>query len=164
VARGLACDIVVNVQGDEPLLHPAAIDEVARPLVADPAAVMATLGCRLDPASDPANPNVVKVIVDLEGRALYFSRAAIPFLRHGASPVRSVFRHVGIYAYRRDFLLALASLPRTPLETAESLEQLRALEHGYRIVVVETPHESVSVDTPEDLERVRRMAADGLLD
>ena len=154
---------LINVQGDEPLLHPQMIDEVAGPLIADSGAVMSTLGQRLDPDVDSANPNVVKVVVDLAGRALYFSRAPVPYPRSGAVPARGVFRHVGIYGYRRDFLLTLAALPRTPLEQAESLEQLRALEHGYRITVVETTHTSVSVDTPEDLERVRRLVADGLL-
>jgi 3-deoxy-manno-octulosonate cytidylyltransferase (CMP-KDO synthetase) len=163
VASHLDCDIVVNVQGDEPLLHPSTIDEVAGPLVADPGAVMSTLGQRLDPARDAANPNIVKVLVDLGGRALYFSRSSVPYPRSPHSPGRGVYRHVGVYGYRREFLLTLAALPRTPLEQTESLEQLRALEHGYRIVVVETSHASISVDTPEDLERVRHLVADGLL-
>lgn len=163
VAAAIGSDILINVQGDEPLLHPQMIDEVAGPLVGDASAVMSTLGQRLDPDTDPGNPNIVKVVVDLSGRALYFSRSPIPYPRNGMIPSGGVYRHVGIYGYRRDFLLTLASLPRTPLERAESLEQLRALEHGYRIVVVETTHTSVSVDTPEDLERVRALVADGLL-
>ena len=163
VARGLACDLVVNVQGDEPALDPAAIDEAVAPLAADPGVVMGTLGARLDPAVDPQNPNTVKVLVDRQGFALYFSRAPVPYRREPDAPFASVLRHVGLYVYRRDFLLTLASLPRTPLERQESLEQLRALEHGYRIKVEETRYTSVSVDTPEDLERVRRLAADGLL-
>lgn len=163
VAERLACDIIVNVQGDEPLLHPEMIDDVAGPLASDPDVVMATLGQRLDYDRDGANPNVVKVVVDLSGRALYFTRSPVPYLRTLPCPARSVLRHVGIYGYRRDFLMTLAALPRTPLERAESLEQLRALEHGYRISVVETSHTSLSVDTPDDLERVRRLAADGLL-
>jgi len=163
VARSLHSDILINVQGDEPLLHPQMLDEVAGPLLADPGTVMSTLGRRLDPLADPDNPNIVKVVVDLSGRALYFSRAPVPYPRSGQVPTGGVFRHVGIYGYRREFLLTLAGLPRTPLEQAESLEQLRALEHGYRLHVVETSYESVSVDTPEDLERVRRLVADGLL-
>ncbi len=165
VARGLSCDIVVNVQGDEPALSPAAIEEAIAPLAADRSLVMGTLGSRLDPSADPQNPNVVKVVVDRSGFALYFSRAPIPYYRNadGGADGASVYRHVGLYVYRRDFLLTLAGLPRTPLERTESLEQLRALEHGYRIKVVETAYQSVSVDTPEDLERVRRLAADGLL-
>lgn len=162
-ARALACDIVVNVQGDEPLIHPDVIGEVAGPLLADPDLVMSTLGLPLA-AEDAANPNVVKVVVGLDGRALYFSRAAIPHARDGQMPRQGVLRHVGIYAYRRPFLLTLASLPRTPLEVAESLEQLRALEHGYGIAVVRTSHDSVAVDTPEDLARVRRLAAHGWFD
>jgi 3-deoxy-manno-octulosonate cytidylyltransferase (CMP-KDO synthetase) len=107
--------------------------------------------------ADPAefdNPNVVKVVVDSNGDALYFSRSAIPF-RRGA--IETAFKHIGMYGYRRDFLLAFAALPQTPLECAESLEQLRALEHGFRIRTVPTRHESIEVDTPEDLERVRQL-------
>jgi len=163
VARGLSCDLVVNVQGDEPALDPAAIEAAAAPLQADGSLVMGTLGTALDPAADLPNPNAVKVLVDQHGFALYFSRAPVPFRREPGEVLASVMRHIGLYVYRREFLLTLASLPRTPLERLESLEQLRALEHGYRIKVVETPYTSVSVDTPEDLERVRRLAADGLL-
>ncbi len=162
VAAGLSCEIVVNVQGDEPLLNPDIIADVAGPLVASPDCVMATLGVALAP-DDAGNPNVVKVVVGLDGRALYFSRAPIPYARDGIAPAGGVLRHVGVYAYRRRFLLTLAALPQTPLERAESLEQLRALEHGYDIAVVRTSHVSVAVDTPEDLARVRQMAADGLL-
>jgi len=163
VAQGLACDLIVNVQGDEPALDPAAIEAAVAPLSADSTIPMGTLGTALDPAVDPANPHTVKVLVDQQGFALYFSRAAVPFRREGGEPYAAVLRHIGLYVYRRDFLLTLASLPRTPLERQESLEQLRALEHGHRIRVVETAYTSVSVDTPEDLERVRRLAADGLL-
>jgi 3-deoxy-manno-octulosonate cytidylyltransferase (CMP-KDO synthetase) len=163
VARALSCDLVVNVQGDEPALDPAAVEAAVAPLLADSSVVMGTLGSPLDPARDLANPNAVKVLVDQHGFALYFSRAPVPFRREAGEALSSVLRHVGLYVYRRDFLLTLASLPRTPLERLESLEQLRALEHGYRIKVVETPFTSASVDTAEDLERVRRMAADGLL-
>ena len=163
VAQGLACDLVVNVQGDEPALDPAAIEAAVAPLAADPEILMGTLGAAIDPQVDLANPNTVKVLVDQQGFALYFSRAAVPFRRVGTEAYAAVLRHIGLYVYRREFLLRLASLPRTPLERQESLEQLRALEHGHRIRVVETPYTSVSVDTPEDLERVRRLAADGLL-
>jgi 3-deoxy-manno-octulosonate cytidylyltransferase (CMP-KDO synthetase) len=163
VARDLTCDLIVNVQGDEPALAPTAIEQAIAPLAADRSVVMGTLGSPLDDASDPQNPHVVKVLVDRQGFALYFSRAPVPYRREAGAPGSAVLRHVGLYVYRRDFLLTLASLPRTPLERAESLEQLRALEHGYRIRVVETAYQSLSVDTPEDLERVRRLAADGLL-
>lgn len=163
VARCLSCDLVVNVQGDEPALAPSAIEDAVAPLASDASIVMGTLGGPLDPASDAGNPNVVKVLVDRQGFALYFSRAPIPYPRNAEGPTGAALRHVGLYVYRRDFLLMLASLPRTPLERIESLEQLRALEHGYRIRVVASDYRPASVDTPEDLERVRRMAADGLL-
>jgi 3-deoxy-manno-octulosonate cytidylyltransferase (CMP-KDO synthetase) len=163
VARGLSCDLIVNVQGDEPSLAPTAIEQAIAPLAADASIVMGTLGNPLDDASDPQNPHVVKVLVDRQGFALYFSRAPVPYRREAGAPGSAVLRHVGLYVYRREFLLTLASLPRTPLERAESLEQLRALEHGYRIKVVETAYQSLSVDTPEDLERVRRLAAAGQL-
>ncbi len=163
VAAGLACDVIVNVQGDEPAIDPAMLDQLTAPFAADPSTVMATLGAPLDRATEAPNPNVVKVVVDRASRALYFSRAPIPYPRDAAGPAGGVYRHVGVYAYRREFLLTLARLPRTPLEQVESLEQLRALEHGYRITVVETRYVSVSVDTPDDLARVRRMAAAGHL-
>jgi 3-deoxy-manno-octulosonate cytidylyltransferase (CMP-KDO synthetase) len=161
--RGLASDLIVNVQGDEPALSPAAIEEAIAPLAADASIVMGTLGNALDPASDPQNPNAVKVLVDRNGFALYFSRAAIPYRRTADPAGAAVLRHVGLYVYRREFLFTFAALPRTPLERIESLEQLRALEHGYRIRVVETAYRSVSVDTPEDLDRVRRLEAEGRL-
>ena len=161
VAASLSCDIVVNVQGDEPLIAPEAIGQAVAPLLDDAAVVMSTLRRRFDDPADAANPNVVKVVVDRRGDALYFSRAAIPHGRNlaGHFVPDCTFKHIGLYAYRRTFLLELASLPPTPLELAESLEQLRALEHGYRIRTVETVHDSIGVDTPEDLERVRRLVA-----
>jgi 3-deoxy-manno-octulosonate cytidylyltransferase (CMP-KDO synthetase) len=159
VARALDCDVVVNVQGDEPLLDPAMIDEAVAPFRDDPLLDMSTLRRRIDDPSDLQNPNVTKVVVDLEGFAMYFSRAPIPWVRPGA-PAAPAWRHVGLYAYRRDCLLGLASLPPTPLERSEALEQLRALEHGIRIKAIETAHDSIGVDTPEDLERVRRTMND----
>lgn len=163
VARQLDADLVVNVQGDEPLLAPEAIEQAIAPMLGDPSIMMGTLGAPLDDARDLSNPDVVKVLVDTDGFAIYFSRAAVPFRRQATLVGTSVLKHVGIYVYRRAFLLALAELPRTPLELAESLEQLRAIEHGHRIKVVHTRYQSVSVDTPEDLEHVRRLAADGRL-
>ena len=163
VARGLDADLIVNVQGDEPGLAPEAIEQAIAPLIDDPSILMGTLGAPLDEARDLANPHVVKVLVDGHGFALYFSRAAVPFRRQETALGTSVLQHVGLYVYRRTFLLELAALPRTPLEQSESLEQLRALEHGYRIKVTHTRYRSVSVDTPEDLEHVRRLAADGRL-
>jgi 3-deoxy-manno-octulosonate cytidylyltransferase (CMP-KDO synthetase) len=149
--RELECDIVINVQGDLPLIEPAMVMELLRPLVADASVQMTTLCARAAP-EEYANPNVVKVVVDRNGDALYFSRAAIPYVRSTGV----VFKHIGLYGFRREFLLTFAELPQTPLEQAESLEQLRALEHGYRIRTIETRHSSIEVDTPEDLERVRR--------
>jgi 3-deoxy-manno-octulosonate cytidylyltransferase (CMP-KDO synthetase) len=157
VARELTAGVIVNVQGDEPLIEPGMIEEVVGALTSDPETQMSTLRRRIDAAAEYRNPNVVKVVVDTAQRALYFSRAPLPFAREPAA----AFKHVGLYAYRRDFLLTLTTLPRTPLEIAESLEQLRALEHGYRIRAVETLHDSLGVDTPEDLDRVRRQLAVG---
>jgi 3-deoxy-manno-octulosonate cytidylyltransferase (CMP-KDO synthetase) len=156
VAADLSCAIVVNVQGDEPLLDPGMITAVVEPLRADAEVVMTTARRPLTDAADLDNPHVVKVVSDGRGDALYFSRAPIP---HGAAGGAQAFVHVGLYAFRRDFLLRFAALPQTPLELAESLEQLRALEHGYRIRTVVTEHHSIGVDTPEDLERARRLSA-----
>jgi 3-deoxy-manno-octulosonate cytidylyltransferase (CMP-KDO synthetase) len=155
VAEDLSCDIVVNVQGDEPLIDPDMITEVVEPLDSDPTLLMSTLRRRIEGGTDHTDPNVVKVVVDVDGNALYFSRAPIPFMRDPGT----AFRHIGVYAYRRSFLLAFSRLQPTTLELAESLEQLRALEHGFRIRTVETQHDSIGVDTPEDLERVRRLLA-----
>jgi 3-deoxy-manno-octulosonate cytidylyltransferase (CMP-KDO synthetase) len=157
VAASLSCDLIVNVQGDEPLLEPAMIDAAVAPF-ADSSLMMSTLRCRIDDASELRNPNVTKVVVDRDGFALYFSRAPIPFTRPGQPEARA-WRHVGLYVYRRACLLQLAQLPQTELEQAEALEQLRALEFGIRIKAVETRHDTIGVDTPEDLERVRRLMA-----
>ena len=155
VARDLPCEIVVNVQGDLPLIEPEMIEEAIEPLTADRTLVMSTLRQAISDEADLMNPNVVKVVVDSNDNALYFSRSPIPFQReHGAA-----FKHIGLYGYRRDFLLTFAALTQTPLERAESLEQLRALEHGFRIRAVPTRFDSIEVDTPEDLERVRRRTA-----
>jgi 3-deoxy-manno-octulosonate cytidylyltransferase (CMP-KDO synthetase) len=154
IAEDLDCDLIVNVQGDEPLIEPAMIDEAVAPFTADPSLEMSTLRRRIDDPAELHNPNVTKVVVDADGFALYFSRSPIPYAREGA-PAAAAWRHVGLYVYRRDCLLRLARLPQTDMERSEALEQLRALEHGIRIKVVETRHDSVGVDTPEDLERVR---------
>ena len=159
VAASLACDLVVNVQGDEPLLEPAMIDEAVRPLLADPSIEMGTLRKRIDDPADVQNANVVKVVVDRHDFALYFSRAPIPSGAAGSPDASGVFRHIGLYVYRRGFLIELAALPPTPLEQSERLEQLRALEHGFRIKAVETAFASHGVDTPADLERIRRLLA-----
>jgi 3-deoxy-manno-octulosonate cytidylyltransferase (CMP-KDO synthetase) len=160
LAEDLSCDIVVNVQGDEPLIDPEMIEEALAPLTADPSLHMSTVRRRIIDVEDYTNPHVVKVVVDRDGNALYFSRAPIPFTRGSDDErFRTAYKHIGLYVYRRPFLLAFARLQPTPLETAESLEQLRALEHGFRIRTVETQHDSIGVDTPEDLERARRLVA-----
>jgi 3-deoxy-manno-octulosonate cytidylyltransferase (CMP-KDO synthetase) len=158
VAATLDCDVVVNVQGDEPVLAPETIDAAVEPFTTDPGLEMSTLRRRIVDAAEHANPNVTKVVVDGGGFAMYFSRAAIPFTRQG-QPEAAAWAHVGLYVYRRTTLLRLAALPQTALERAEALEQLRALEHGIRIQAIETTHESIGVDTPEDLERVRALLA-----
>ena len=161
-ARELRCDIVVNLQADEPLVEPHAIDLVVRALDENPGVPMSTVRCPLAGAGELTDPNVVKVVVDAGGFALYFSRAAIPYQGDaGTGPVAGTYRHVGLYAYRRAFLLHVAGLAPTPLERAERLEQLRALEHGYRIRTVEAAGEPLGVDTPGDLDRVRRLVAGG---
>jgi 3-deoxy-manno-octulosonate cytidylyltransferase (CMP-KDO synthetase) len=160
-AARCACDAVVNIQGDEPLIDPAVIDAVAGALAQNEMATAVT------PVKNPAeydNPNVVKVVVNHAGRALYFSRRTIPYLREAASGSVSeqlaafaFLKHLGIYGYRREMLLRLVKFPVSPLETAEKLEQLRALENGVQIAVVKVDYDSVSVDTPEDVKRVERM-------
>lgn len=164
VADTLTCDVVVNVQADEPLIEPTMIDAAVAACLGDPTIVMSTLRCRIRDTADLQNPHVVKVAVDQDGYALLFSRAAIGFDRAGgrrpAPP--PVFKHVGLYAYQRGFLLTLGRLKPTPLERAERLEQLRVLEHGYRIMTTESEHDPIGVDTPADLERVRRLLATGV--
>lgn len=155
VASSHPADVVVNIQGDEPLIDPEAIDAAVLSLLGDPDARMATLMKRIENPEELDNPNVVKVVADLTGSAIYFSRLPIPYLRGPVNTPR--FKHIGLYVYRRDFLLGYSDLPVGPLEEAEKLEQLRALENGYRIKVVETDYDSIGVDTPEDLVRVSRL-------
>ena len=160
VASAEDADIVVNIQGDELLIDPTAIDTAILPLAHEPDVVMATLKKRIEDPREIADPNVVKVITGADGDAIYFSRCPIPYVREdsGASGRPTPhFKHIGIYVYRREFLLGYSSLPVGPLEQAERLEQLRALENGFRIRVVETEYESLGVDTPEDLGRVSRL-------
>jgi 3-deoxy-manno-octulosonate cytidylyltransferase (CMP-KDO synthetase) len=151
-----AADVIVNIQGDEPMLDPIMIEEVVEPFRRGTAAGIVTLKKEVFLDSEFADPSVVKVVTDALGFALYFSRSLIPFPQAG-SPHFRVFEHVGIYAYSRESLLKLAALPVSPLEEVESLEQLRALENGISILVVETASksQSISVDTAADLERVR---------
>lgn len=157
IARQVPSDILVNVQGDEPLIAPEAIDAAIEPLLADAAIPMSTLSRPIE-SGELDSQHVVKVVCDQEHFALYFSRAAIPGSRDPHRPHEDAARaHVGLYAYRRDTLLRLAGLPAGPLERIEQLEQLRALEHGIRIKVRETRTVSLGVDTPADLERVREL-------
>jgi len=158
VAADLDCDIIVNVQGDEPLIQAEVVDEAARLLIEDPLPEMATLASKTDIEDELFDRSVVKVVFDVKGYALYFSRAPIPHSKTGVLK-RGIdyYRHIGIYAYRRDFLLHYVNLPRSDLETAEELEQLRALDNGYQIKVGVVEHYSLNVDTPEHLEKVRKI-------
>jgi 3-deoxy-manno-octulosonate cytidylyltransferase (CMP-KDO synthetase) len=149
-------DIIVNVQGDEPLIRPEMIDDVIA-LLSDQRASIGTLVKKIEHSEEINDPNVVKAVFDREGFALYFSRAPIPsHARHSEIRTPSYFKHIGIYSYRRDTLLSLAAMQPTELEKTEKLEQLRALENGIRIKVKETFFETYGVDTPEDLERVEK--------
>jgi 3-deoxy-manno-octulosonate cytidylyltransferase (CMP-KDO synthetase) len=159
VVATLDCDVVVNVQGDEPLVDPGALTELVAPFTSDPSVQMTTLYRRIHDPAELTNPNITKVVLDRGGFAMYFSRAPIPHIRDPRGGWPPLYRHIGLYAYRRSTLLVLAGLEPTPLERAESLEQLRALEHGIRIKAVETRFESFEVNTPEDLEQVRRLLA-----
>ncbi len=155
-------DIVVNVQGDEPLITPAMLDEGVRVVAATDAPV-GTLVKRIEREDELFNPHVVKVVLAADGTCLYFSRSPIPFGRDRAQTEwlkhHPYYKHIGLYVFRRSFLLQFAALPQTPLERAEKLEQLRILEHGYKIKAAITQHDSIPVDTAEDLEKVRRILA-----
>ena len=143
--------LIVNVQGDEPLIDPSAIDAAILPMLDDPDTPMGTLAKRIENPHEIADPNVVKVVTNHAGLALYFSRSPIP---NGGAVY---FKHIGLYVYERDFLLGYSAMPVGPLEKSERLEQLRALENGHAIRVVETEYESLGVDTPADLERVSQL-------
>jgi 3-deoxy-manno-octulosonate cytidylyltransferase (CMP-KDO synthetase) len=146
-------EVVVNIQGDEPMIDPAAIDAAVLGLLDAEDVPMATLKKRIERSVEISDPNVVKVVSDAAGDALYFSRSPIPFVRQ-AGETYAHYKHIGLYVYRRDFLLGYPDLPVGPLERAERLEQLRALENGFKIRVVETDYDSLGVDTPEDGARV----------
>lgn len=164
VAASLSCDIIVNVQGDEPLIRPGMVDDVVG-LLDDARADIGTLVKKIEQPGEVTDPNVVKAVFGGDGYALYFSRAPIPYHRDEwkdlenfevRSATFNVYKHIGIYSYRREVLLMLSRMKTTRLEETEKLEQLRALENGFRIKVKETKSETVGVDTPEDLERVER--------
>ncbi len=145
-------EVIINVQGDEPLINPDMIDSLIKPFVEDKKLQMATLKYKLDDLEEIDNPNNVKVICDKDDFAIYFSRCPIPFRRNLNMDV--YYKHVGVYGYKRDFVIAYAKMPQTPIEKSESLEQLRVLENGYKIKVVETDHKILGVDTVEDLKKV----------
>lgn len=152
-ARGLDEEIIVNLQGDEPMMHPSVIDAVIAPLLEDPKVQMSTAALPREDPEEFLRSSVVKVVVDDRGDALYFSRSPIPHYRDAG--VGRYRKHLGIYGYRKEFLFAVAALPPASLETAERLEQLRVLQHGYKIRVVDVEFDSVGVDTPEDLDAVK---------
>ncbi|HUY17628.1 MAG TPA: 3-deoxy-manno-octulosonate cytidylyltransferase [Candidatus Binataceae bacterium] len=162
VARGISGEIFLNVQGDLPFIAPADLDALARPMLDDPSLAMGTLAT---PITDPAefrNPNVVKVVLGASGNALYFSRSPIPYPRDDRDRVPAAAqRHIGVYAYRRDFLLRFAALPAGVLERIEKLEQLRALENGYTIRVVPSVAPSLEIDTAEELAKARELVGRG---
>ncbi len=154
-------DIFVNVQGDEPLIEPAAIDEAVAAIQDDSEVNISTLAVPIANPADIMDPNVVKVVLDFDGNALYFSRAPIPWVRDRTGPVHARYlKHLGLYAFRRAALLEFATFPQGDLERIEQLEQLRWLENGYPIRVAETEHDSVSVDVPEDVARVEALLSE----
>ncbi len=159
VAMQVAGDIFVNIQGDEPLIAPEMIDQGIQLVLDDPAASVGTLVKQISSPEELLNPNIVKVVFDHKGYALYFSRSIIPYVREEADErkwleVHTFYKHIGLYIYRRTFLLQYAQLPDSPLEQAEKLEQLRILEAGYKIKIGRTTHASIPIDTPEDVARV----------
>ncbi len=163
VAQNCRCDAVINIQGDEPLIDPGMIDAVAGALAK---AEMSTAATGIEQVEEWDNPNVVKVVVNAAGRALYFSRRTIPYVRDAATGAEHLaafpfLRHVGIYGYRRQTLLRLVKFPVSPLEKAEKLEQLRALENGIAIAVVRVNYECVAVDVPADVKRVEWLLKKG---
>jgi 3-deoxy-manno-octulosonate cytidylyltransferase (CMP-KDO synthetase) len=163
VAQNCRCDAIVNIQGDEPLIDPRVIDAVAGALAKEEMSTAATL---IEKEEDWENPNVVKVVVNAAGRALYFSRRTIPYVRDAATGAEQLaafpfLKHVGIYGYRRSTLLRLVKFPVSPLEKAEKLEQLRALENGIAIAVVKVDYDSVGVDVPADVKRVEWLLKKG---
>lgn len=154
----LKCDIVVNIQGDEPFIEPQVIDDLVIALKKDVSASVATVIKEIKADAEINNPNVVKVVVDKNRYALYFSRSVIPYNRNIQRPVDlKYFKHLGLYAYRKDFLMSYRDWPESILESTEQLEQLRILEAGYKIKTIETNIESLAVDTPEDLARLEKL-------
>jgi 3-deoxy-manno-octulosonate cytidylyltransferase (CMP-KDO synthetase) len=162
VVNPLDVKVVINIQGDEPLIHPMMIDSIARALLEDPSVNMATISKKIDDSIQVFDPNVVKVVVDKNNFALYFSRAPIPFLSPNAEIEQVIYyKHIGLYGYTKDFLFTYKNLPASSLEKTEKLEQLRVLSEGFKIKVIETTFETVGVDTPEDLEKVKERLQKG---
>ena len=159
VARGREAQVVINVQGDEPLVQGDMVGQLADFLTRHPAVPMASLMTPLRNPDDLNNPNVVKVVVDQDGFALYFSRSAVPHIHAQGGMRPPLWKHLGLYGYQGHFLLQFPSLMPTPLEQSEQLEQLRVLERGYRIKLLETAHDSIGVDTPDDARRVEQLLA-----
>ena len=157
VAQKINSDIIVNVQGDEPLIKPVMIEQLVKPFKGNEELLMTTLKKRIDDLNEINNPNVVKVVTDDNNFALYFSRATIPYQRKDHGGKVDYYKHIGVYAFRRDFLLEYSKMNESRLEKIESLEQLRVLENGYKIKVVETVFDTVGVDTPEDLSYVKEL-------
>ncbi len=155
VVNPIDVKIIVNIQGDEPLIHHTMIDELVRTMLEDSSITMATVIKRIENKDEIMDPNVVKVVVDRDGFALYFSRSPVPFEKGAKSKI--FYKHLGLYAYTKDFLFTFTNLPKSKLEETESLEQLRALEHGYRIKTIETDYETVGIDTPEDMEKAKKL-------
>ncbi len=156
VVNPIDVKIVVNIQGDEPMVKGIMIDNLIRALLKDEEAQMATLVKRIEDSKEISNPNVVKVVVDKKGYALYFSRSPIPYIREEGDGFE-FYKHIGMYAYTKDFLFTYTNLPSSKLEHAEKLEQLRVLEHGFKIKTVETEFDTIGIDTPQDLEKLRNI-------
>lgn len=153
-------DVFVNVQGDEPLLDPVAVDTAVESLLEEPAAAVGTVATPIKTPADIMDPNVVKTVLDFDGNALYFSRAPIPWVRDTASKIQvRHLKHLGLYVFQRDALLEYPTLPQGELERIEQLEQLRWLENGWKIRVAEVEHDAISVDVPEDVARVEKLLA-----
>ena len=149
--KNIKCDIVVNIQGDEPFINAGNIDKAIAPMLNNDSIKVSTIAIRAENSADIRNPNKVKVVFDKDNNALYFSRSVIPYPRNEAQ----YYKHIGLYVYRKKFLLEFAKMKRTKLEISEELEQLRILENGYKIKVVEVKEDSISVDTPSDLKKIK---------
>lgn len=160
VARKIKAEIVVNIQGDEPVIDPEIIDNAVEPLIKDKKILVSTLVHKIEDENELENPNIVKVVVDKDNFALYFSRSVIPYYlacRQTGKNIKKIFyKHIGLYVYRKDFLLKFVNMPQSMLEKAEELEQLRALENGYRIKTVLTNYSSIPVDVPKDIKKVEK--------